>query len=46
MDKVICPKCKEVVAENVDCEASGIITCEECEYQLTWKCDGKNIVSK
>lgn len=46
MDKVICPKCKEAVAEGSGVKSEGIITCNKCDYQLYWQCDGEKTISK
>ena len=46
MDKLVCPKCGEILADGAGCRASGVITCDECNYQMTWECDGKKTISK
>lgn len=46
MDKVVCPKCGEVVEEGAGCKASGVITCHKCKYQMIWECDGKKTIAK
>lgn len=43
MDKIKCPKCGEIITEAPDCVASGIITCDGCNEQIIWKCDGQKM---
>lgn len=46
MDKVICPKCNEIVTEGAGVKSDGVITCDKCKYQIHWECDGETTISK
>ena len=45
MNKVLCPNCGEVIFENPECEANGIITCDKCNNKIKWECNGKNTIT-
>ena len=36
----------EVIFENPECEANGIITCDKCNNKIKWECNGKNTITK
>lgn len=46
MEKVLCPKCGEIIFEEPECEANGIITCDKCNNKISWICDGKRTITK
>lgn len=46
MEKVLCPKCGEIIFEEPECEANGIITCDNCNNKIRWMCDGKKTITK
>lgn len=46
MNKVLCPNCGEIIFENPECEANGIITCDKCNNKIKWECNGKNTITK
>ena len=46
MEKVLCPKCGEIIFEEPECEANGIITCDKCNNKIRWIFDGKRTITK
>ena len=42
----MCDNLNEVIFENPECEANGIITCDKCNNKIKWECNGKNTITK